>query len=103
MHGKYMGPKKQPKQMHQFQLLLINKPFLLISAQPEETSIEGSMLSFFSDEGLDLSQHTLTDTMFVGPDLDQDGEEVITGTLHDSQLFVYVVVGSVYSSIKVLK
>ena len=48
------------------------------SAQAEE-STEGSVLSFFSDEGLDLSQHTLTDTMFVGPELDADGEEVITG------------------------
>ena len=80
--------------MHKFQLLLIiisneishSFPFFWLSAQPEETSIEGSMLSFFSDEGLDLSQHTLTDTMFVGPDLDQDGEEVITGMLHNSML-----------------
>ncbi len=42
------------------------------------------MLSFFSDEGLDLSQHTLTDTMFAGPELDADGEEVITGWCPDS-------------------
>ena len=44
------------------------------------------MLSFFSDEGLDLSQHTLTDTMFVGPDLDQDGEEVITGRIQERNM-----------------
>ncbi len=48
-------------------------------------------MSFFSDEGLDLSQHTLTDTMFVGPELDADGEEVITGKSQFNALVVNLV------------
>ena len=37
-----------------------------------------SILSAFSDEGLDISQH-FAESMFAGPDLDVDAEEVITG------------------------
>ena len=36
------------------------------------------MLSTYSDEGLDISQH-FAESMFGGPDLDPDTEEVIAG------------------------
>lgn len=37
-----------------------------------------SVASMFSDEGLELSQH-VNESMFVGPDLDSEGEEIVTG------------------------
>lgn len=40
---------------------------------PPNTSFQSS----YSDEGLDLSQQ-LAESMFAGPDLDADGEELIT-------------------------
>ncbi|XP_078321602.1 uncharacterized protein LOC111112099 isoform X12 [Crassostrea virginica] len=41
---------------------------------PHETSI----LSNLTDEGLDLSQRTITESIFQGPDLDTEGEELLT-------------------------
>lgn len=35
-------------------------------------------MSVYSDEGLDLSQR-ISESIFAGPDLDPDGEEVILG------------------------
>lgn len=40
---------------------------------------ETSLLSNLTDEGLDLSQRTITDSIFQGPDLDTEGEELLTG------------------------
>lgn len=37
-----------------------------------------------SDEGLELSQRQ-TDTMFQGPSLDEQAEELITGTVYGCQ------------------
>ena len=42
------------------------------------TVADTSQLSVFSDEGLDLSQR-ISESMFVGPDLEPDSEEVIYG------------------------
>ena len=41
----------------------------------EETSI----LSNATDEGLDMSQR-LTESIFIGPDIDAEGEEIVSGT-----------------------
>ncbi|XP_072179273.1 uncharacterized protein [Diadema setosum] len=49
-----------------------------------DTSSDGDVLhdtsvgSILSDEGLELSQH-INESMFVGPDLDSEGEEIVTG------------------------
>ena len=40
--------------------------------------METSAASMFSDEGLDLSQR-VNESIFAGPELDPDGEEVIIG------------------------
>lgn len=40
---------------------------------------ETSLLSNLTDEGLDLSQRTITESIFQGPDLDTEGEELLTG------------------------
>ena len=42
------------------------------------TGADTSQISVFSDEGLDLSQR-ISESMFVGPDLEPDSEEVIYG------------------------
>nr|XP_034309966.1 A-kinase anchor protein 9 isoform X20 [Crassostrea gigas] len=39
---------------------------------------ETSLLSNLTDEGLDLSQRTITESIFQGPDLDTEGEELLT-------------------------
>ena len=46
----------------------------------EEETLETSAISIFSDEGLDLSQR-INESVFAGPDLDPDGEEIIMGKL----------------------
>ena len=50
-------------------------------SQEDETMHETSGASVFSDEGLDLSQK-LSESIFAGPDLDPDGEEIILGKGH---------------------
>lgn len=44
----------------------------------DETIHESSVASMLSDEGLDLSQR-INESIFAGPELDADGEEVILG------------------------
>ncbi|XP_041478485.1 pericentrin-like isoform X3 [Lytechinus variegatus] len=52
--------------------------------RPGDSSSDGDILhdtsvaSLFSDEGLELSQH-INESIFVGPDLDSEGEEMVTG------------------------
>ena len=43
---------------------------------PQETSI----LSNLTDEGLDLSQR-ISESIFQGPELDTEGEELLTGNV----------------------
>ncbi|XP_030846595.1 A-kinase anchor protein 9 isoform X6 [Strongylocentrotus purpuratus] len=57
---------------------------LLRGAVGGDSSSDGDVLhdtsvaSMFSDEGLELSQH-INESMFVGPELDSEGEEMVTG------------------------
>ena len=39
-------------------------------------------MSNLTDEGLDLSQRTITESIFQGPDLDTEGEELLTGKIY---------------------
>jgi hypothetical protein len=50
------------------------------SADPDDPEAvhNTSVLSVYSDEGLDLSQH-FAESLFSGPDLDGDTEEMISG------------------------
>ena len=41
--------------------------------------MDTSAMSMYSDEGLDLSQR-ISESIFMGPDLEPDSEEVIYGT-----------------------
>ena len=43
-----------------------------------DTVHDTSVTSAWSDEGLELSQQ-LTESIFAGPDLDSDGEELVSG------------------------
>lgn len=56
---------------------------LLCGADDADTSSltleETSILSSATDEGLDMSQR-LTESIFIGPDIDAEGEEIVTGT-----------------------
>ena len=59
---------------------------LFYSASPvagDAGNSETSVASVCSDEGLDLSQH-VSESIFEGPDLDPDGEEVVVGECHVS-------------------
>lgn len=59
--------------------------YIYISASPDADSSQDShamentsILSSATDEGLEISQR-LAESIFVGPDLDADGEEILTG------------------------
>jgi hypothetical protein len=43
----------------------------------DTTLTNKSDLSFLSDEGLEVSQHVVTDSLFQGPSLDEQGEELV--------------------------
>ena len=60
----------------------------LDTSQESHTLEDTSMYSIATDEGLEISQR-LAESMFVGPDLDAEGEEVLTGQF--SQLETYLV------------
>ncbi len=49
-----------------------------------DTMNDTSVTSAWSDEGLDLSQQ-LAESIFAGPDLDSDGEELVSGRLYITQ------------------
>ncbi len=46
--------------------------------EPDQTNPNLSAISVLSDEGLELSQR-MSESIFVGPGLDADSEEVIRG------------------------
>lgn len=49
---------------------------------PRDSNVqETSVLSNMTDEGLDLSQK-ISESIFQGPELDADGEELLAGTLN---------------------
>ena len=50
----------------------------LVQEQLAATGVDTSALSMYSDEGLDLSQR-ISESIFMGPDLEADSEEVIYG------------------------
>lgn len=43
----------------------------------DTTLTNKSDLSFLSDEGLEVSQNVITDSLFQGPSLDEQGEELV--------------------------
>ena len=55
------------------------------------TGMDTSAMSMYSDEGLDLSQR-ISESIFMGPDLEADSEEVIYGKcMRKSVLYVIAV------------
>ena len=46
----------------------------------DDTLHDTSIASLLSDEGLDVSQR-ISESLFAGPDLDADGEEIISGKM----------------------
>lgn len=43
-------------------------------------------MSNLTDEGLDLSQRTITESIFQGPDLDTEGEDLLTGNVRGVEM-----------------
>ena len=52
----------------------------------DDTLHDTSIASLLSDEGLDVSQR-ISESLFAGPDLDADGEEIISGKMSASTLW----------------
>ena len=60
-------------------MLLIFRVFSTANLSQDSSNLaETSILSLTTDEGLDVSQR-FTDSIFTGPDLETEGEEIVTG------------------------